>query len=112
MTLPSLPLEISVQETKRLLDATPEQVALIDVREADELAVCKIEGASHIPMQTIPHQLAQLPTDRHLLIYCHHGGRSLRVTQFLRAQGFAHATNVAGGIDAWALEIDPSLRRY
>jgi adenylyltransferase/sulfurtransferase len=63
-------------------------------------------------MQTIPQLLDQLAGDRHLLIYCHHGGRSMRVTQFLRAKGFPHATNVAGGIDAWAIAIDPSMRRY
>jgi adenylyltransferase/sulfurtransferase len=53
-----------------------------------------------------------LPRDRPILVLCHHGGRSRRVTQFLRAHGFAHATNIAGGIDAWAVHVEPSLARY
>jgi adenylyltransferase/sulfurtransferase len=63
-------------------------------------------------MNDIPHQLDSLPRDRHILIHCHHGGRSLHVTHFLRAKGFNATSNVAGGIDAWAMEIAPSLRRY
>jgi adenylyltransferase/sulfurtransferase len=63
-------------------------------------------------MGSIPAALGDLPRDRHLLILCHVGGRSLRVTQYLRAQGFATVSNVAGGIAAWADEIDPSLARY
>ena len=56
--------------------------------------------------------VATLPKDKHLLIHCHHGGRSLRVTQYLRAKGFTAVTNVAGGIDAWAQTFDPAMRRY
>lgn len=105
------PLEISVSETKQLL-ANPDQVELIDVREPVERDLCSIPGSTHIPMRQIPEQLTTLPKDRHLLIHCHHGGRSLRVTQFLRAQGFTRVSNVAGGIDAWAEQIDPTLKRY
>ena len=55
---------------------------------------------------------AELPRDRHLLILCHSGMRSMRVTQFLRSQGFNAVSNIAGGIDAWAEELDPAMRRY
>ena len=106
------PLEVSVAETQRLLTDSSAKVVLIDVREPDEVTLCRIAGSRHIPMQTIPEQLDHLPRDRHLLIYCHHGGRSLRVTQFLRARGFPTTSNVAGGIDAWAAEIEPEMRRY
>jgi len=106
------PLEISVQETRRLLDESPNEVVLIDVRETHEVEICRIAGAEHIPMRQIPERIGELPTDKRLLIHCHHGGRSMRVTEFLRGRGFPAVTNVAGGIDAWALEIDPSLRRY
>ena len=71
-----------------------------------------VDGAESIPMQEIPARLASLPRDRHLLGLCHHGGRSLRVCQYLRAQGFPAVTNITGGIDAWAREIDPRLARY
>ncbi len=85
---------------------------LLDVREPFEVATCAIAGSRHIPMRQIPESLSDLPRDRLILVQCHHGGRSLRVTQFLRANGFAQVSNVAGGIDAWAEQIDPSLARY
>jgi adenylyltransferase/sulfurtransferase len=106
------PLEISVTETKRLLDETPGDVMLIDVREPDEVATCCIAGTEHIPMRQIPNQLDRLPKDKHLLIHCHHGGRSMKVTQFLRANGYDAVSNVEGGIDAWSLVIDPTVARY
>lgn len=106
------PLEISVSETKQLLDEKPGDVVLIDVREPFEVATASIAGAEHIPMRQIPEHVGSLPKDKHLLIHCHHGGRSMRVTQYLRAQGYEAVTNVAGGIDAWSLEIDPAVPRY
>jgi molybdopterin/thiamine biosynthesis adenylyltransferase/rhodanese-related sulfurtransferase len=108
----SCPLEISVTTAKRLLEEQPERAVLIDVREPFELEICRVATAQSIPMGSIPAALGDLPRDRHLLILCHVGGRSLRVTQYLRAQGFATVSNVAGGIAAWADEIDPSLARY
>ncbi len=106
------PLEISVEETQRLLTTTPDAVTLIDVREPHELAICRIAAAQHIPMRQIPEHLPTLPRDKHLLIHCHHGGRSLRVTEFLRANGFPVVSNVAGGIAAWADRIEPEMARY
>ncbi len=106
------PLEVSVAEAKRLLDEQPTATLLIDVREPYELDICRVNAATPIPMGEIPSQTANLPRDRHLLILCHIGGRSMRVTQYLRAQGFGTVSNVAGGIAAWADEIDPSLARY
>jgi adenylyltransferase/sulfurtransferase len=85
---------------------------LIDVREPSEFAVCQIPGARLIPMATVPERLAEIPRDLPVLIHCHHGGRSLRVTQFLRAKGYAQVSNVQGGIDAWSLQVDPAIRRY
>jgi molybdopterin/thiamine biosynthesis adenylyltransferase/rhodanese-related sulfurtransferase len=115
-TTPSMPadspLELSVTEAKHLLDSAAAETRLIDVREPYEIEIAKVAGAELIPMRKIPEQVAQLPKDKHLLILCHSGGRSMRVVQFLRAQGFTSVSNVSGGIDAWAEEIDPSLRRY
>lgn len=108
----SVPLEISVEETHQLLKSSPDKVLLIDVREPHEVAICRIEGATHIPMRQIPEQIDELPRDKHLLIHCHHGGRSMRVTEFLRSHGFTDVSNVAGGIDAWALQIEPGMNRY
>lgn len=108
----AVPLEISVSEAKQLLEKNPARTLLIDVREPYELEICSIREARHIPMRQIPEQLATLPKDTHLLLLCHHGGRSRRVTEFLRSRGFPTSTNIGGGVDAWAEEIDPSLQRY
>lgn len=106
------PLEISVTEAKRLLDESPCGALLIDVREPYEVEIASVRGAELIPMGQIPAHAHSLPRDEHLLIMCHHGGRSLRVTQYLRAQGYAAVTNIAGGIDAWAEQIEPAMPRY
>lgn len=106
------PIEITVAEAKQLLEGGVGSVEVIDVREPDELAICAIEGAVHIPMRQIPEAVPTLSRDKHFLVLCHHGGRSMRVTQFLRARGFQNVTNIAGGIEAWAQEIEPGMRRY
>ena len=106
------PLEMSVAEAHERLKTAGANVMLIDVREPWETDICRVPGAEFIPMRQIPERLDSLPRDRHLLIMCHHGARSQRVTQFLRNNGFDTVTNVSGGIAAWTDEIDPSLQRY
>lgn len=86
--------------------------ALLDVREAHELAICGVAGAIHIPMAEVPARISELPEDVPLVVMCHHGMRSQRVMQFLRHSGRDNAINLAGGIDAWAAEIDPDIQRY
>lgn len=103
------PLEIDVATAARQF---AEGALLLDVREPFEFEICRIAGSKELPMRQIPEQLAELPRDRAILALCHHGGRSLRVTQYLRANGFTNVSNVTGGIDAWAAEVDPSLARY
>jgi adenylyltransferase/sulfurtransferase len=107
-----IPLELSVEETRELRETHPLATMIIDVREPYELEICQIEGAEHIPMRQIPEQLHRLPKDKHLLVLCHSGVRSLRVAEFLRARGFAAVSNITGGIDAWAAAIDPAMQRY
>lgn len=104
-----LPLEIDAATAAQQMR---DGALLLDVREPFELAICQVPGSRHIPMRQIPETLPDLPRDQPILVLCHHGGRSFRVTQFLRANGFAQAANVAGGIDAWAVEVDPTLARY
>ncbi len=108
----SFPLELSVTAARDLVQGDPVRARIIDVRESHELAICRLEGAEHIPMRQIPERLAGLSRDQHLLILCHHGSRSLNVTRYLRQQGFEAVSNIAGGIDTWAAELDPSLARY
>ncbi len=105
----AFPLEITAADAAQLHQAG---AILIDVREPNELAVCQVTGSAHIPIREIPARTAEIPHDRQVLILCHHGGRSARVTQFLRANGWDNVTNVAGGIDAWAMQVDPTLARY
>lgn len=101
-------LEISPQEVHR----HRAELALLDCREADEAAYCRIDGALHIPMTEIPARLAELQPQADIVVYCHHGVRSLHVAHFLRNQGFSRTRSMSGGIDAWSIEIDPSVPRY
>ena len=88
-----------------------EHVAL-DVREASELDIYQLEGALHIPMAEIPARVNDLPTNLRLAVICHYGARSQMVVDFLLDAGFNNAANLDGGIEAWAREIDRSMRRY
>lgn len=103
--------EISAGEAAILRDNNQEAVFL-DVREDSELAICRIDGALHIPMGEIPERYEALPKDSPLVVFCHHGMRSLNVVQFLEAKGFDNAINLDGGIHAWAMENDPEMKRY
>jgi len=107
------PLELDVQAVKAMQDSG-DPFLLIDCREASEYEHVKIEGSVHIPMNETPARIAELEPhqDGPIVVHCHHGGRSMRVTQWLRSNGFPQAQNMAGGIDAWSLQIDTSLPRY
>jgi rhodanese-related sulfurtransferase len=102
---------ISVYELADMQSAGKKHTVL-DVREARELDVCKLEGALHIPMAEISARTDDLPTDQLLGVICHHGARSQMVVDFLRSAGFDNAVNLDGGIDAWACDVDPSMPRY
>ena len=104
-------LEISPQELKQRLD-TDESVLLLDVREPSEYDIVHLEGARLIPLNTLPHHIESLPADQEIVVYCHHGTRSLYATAYLHQNGFRDAKNLTGGIDRWTAEIDPTLTRY
>ena len=109
-----LPLEITPLEVQRRLEAG-EKLALIDVREPTEFQLAGIDGAELIPMQTVPAELSRLDAqadETPLIVFCHHGVRSLNVVHWLREQGVAACQSMSGGIDRWSLEIDPSVPRY
>lgn len=107
----NFPLEISVQEAKAYLDENSE-VTMIDVREDFERDLCSIQPSIHIPMTTIPDNLDKINKEHPVLVHCHHGMRSLNVVQYLREKGYENAINVAGGIEQWAIEIEPTMNRY
>lgn len=106
-----LPPEMDPIDVHQRLETNPEDI-LVDVREAFELSICRIENAVHVPMRQVPGAIDTLPQDRQIYVLCHHGHRSLRVMQFLNDQGFTKVTNIRGGIDAWARTVDASLKRY
>jgi rhodanese-related sulfurtransferase len=92
--------------------ASGEALTLVDVRQGWEHNICQIPGSRLIPLDELPQQLHQLPDDQPLVIICHHGMRSFHATMWLRQNGFPRAVNLAGGVDAWAQVVDPSLARY
>ena len=111
---PAPPIETTPHDIQRRL-AAGEKLLLIDVREPNEFQAARISGAELIPMRTIPAQLQRLEAasdDATLIVYCHHGIRSLNVVNWLREQGVSGCQSMAGGIDRWSLEIDPSVPRY
>lgn len=107
------PLEVDCKTVKQKLDAK-ESFLFLDCREAHEHATASIPGTVLIPMSELVDRVGELEPHKNseIVVHCHHGGRSLRVTNWLRQQGFADAVNMAGGIDEWSQVIDPSVPRY
>ena len=95
-------------------DGSGEPFVLLDCRTPAEVATAAIDGALVVTMQDIPSRLPELEehAESEVVVFCHHGGRSMQVTAFLREQGFADVKSMAGGIDVWARDVDPSLVRY
>jgi rhodanese-related sulfurtransferase len=89
-----------------------ERLFILDVREPGEIAIAPFPGATHIPMGDIPSRLTELDPDRETVVVCHHGVRSAQVAMYLARMGFERILNLAGGIDAWSENADPSTPRY
>jgi rhodanese-related sulfurtransferase len=104
-------IEIAPREVKELL-ARGEKVFFVDVREKWEYDTSRIEGATLISMSDIPANLAIFEEAGEIVLFCHHGMRSLDAAAWLRSQGVASARSMAGGIERWALEVDPGVPRY
>lgn len=104
------PIEVSVHDLKRAL--VEGGATVVDVREPWEAEIARIEGARLVPLGEFAARAGELPRDTPILVLCHHGGRSMQATQWLRRNGYDKVSNVAGGIDAWSREIDPAVPRY
>lgn len=103
------------QITPRELHASlqgPVRPVVLDVREAPERAIARLAGALEIPMGDVPRRLDEIPRDADVVVVCHHGMRSAQVAGFLAREGYTRVANLAGGIDAWSLEVDPAVARY
>ncbi len=106
------PQKMSVQELAERLDRN-DSIFLLDVRERPEYDLCHLDGATLIPVSMIPNNRKRIPTDRPVVVYCHHGMRSANVVQYLYAQeGLTNLYNLDGGINAWARDIEPEMAVY
>jgi adenylyltransferase/sulfurtransferase len=102
--------QLSVKELKHRMDAG-EELFILDVREPFEYQIANIQGTL-IPMNDVPQRMNEIPRDREIVVQCKSGGRSQRVAEFLQQNGYAKVANLAGGILAWATEIDPTVPKY
>jgi rhodanese-related sulfurtransferase len=110
----STPIEVTPAEVKRRLDSG-ERLFLLDVREPYEHQQSNIPAARLIPMRTVPANLPDIEgmsDEGPVVVFCHHGMRSMQVVNWLREQGIPNCQNMAGGIDRWSCEVDPGVPRY
>lgn len=113
MSAAPLPWEIDCRTVKQKLDAG-EPFVLLDCREKSEYDVARIAAALLLPMSELTTRAGELESHRgkHIVVHCHHGGRSMRVAQWLRQNGYEQTQSMAGGIHQWAEEIDPTMAKY
>ena len=95
-----------------LTDDVRAKPLIVDVREPWENVICSLPNSQLVPMQQIPALWNELPRDRDIVVFCHHGMRSLQVATYLESMGFNRLYNLSGGIAAWAEQIDPAMARY
>ena len=92
--------------------ANRQKPLLLDVREPWEYEQCHLAGSMLMPMHVVPARLNELDADAAVVVICHHGVRSMQVAMFLEHNGFGSIYNLAGGVDAWAHDVDPGMRKY
>lgn len=92
--------------------AAGDKLQLLDVREEWEFQTAHIEGSLLIPMGQVASRIAELDSTAETVVICHHGGRSMQVAGLLEQLGFPQVVNLAGGVDAWARLVDPSMPVY
>jgi rhodanese-related sulfurtransferase len=106
--------EISVQDVRTMLERK-DDFLLLDVRQPEEFAICKIDGAHLVPLSDLVNRIDEVRTlakGRPVVAHCHHGGRSMNAAALLRQAGLGTARSMAGGIDLWSLQIDSRVPRY
>ncbi len=104
--------QISAEELFNLLRTKRNETLLLDVRDAWERELCNIEGSIHMSVMEIANHLNELDPEAEIVVICHHGMRSMQVAGYLETNGFNKVSNLAGGIDAWALSVEPEMTRY
>ena len=104
-------MDMTVKELKERMDRG-DAPTLIDVREPNEHAICRIPGAVLIPQAQLPKQIGAFDRNQEIVVHCKSGGRSSRAVAWMAHQGFTNVRNLTGGILAWIDQIDPSQRKY
>lgn len=103
---------ISATELKQRLDQG-DDIQIVDVREAHELAVAKMPGTIHIPLGQVLSRMSEIDPNRETVVHCKMGGRSAKAIEVLKRAGFTGSlTNLTGGITAWSNDVDPSVPKY
>ena len=105
------PIEIDPSSVKQMLERG-EVLLFVDVREHWEHEVSRVEGSTLIPLREIPANVARFRDASEIVLFCHHGRRSLNAAVWLRSQGIGNARSMTGGIDRWSVEVDPQVPRY
>jgi len=105
--------EVAPRQVRKMMDDGDDFV-LLDCRTPQEHEIGRIEGAKLVPLQELQSRLIELEAyeDKPIVVYCHHGGRSLQMTALLRQAGFEDVRSMAGGIDLWSVDVDPRVPRY
>lgn len=104
--------KFSPRDLQEHLNKAPQKPLLLDVREPWEFEYCHIEGSQLVPMRQVRAVLDQLDPQRETVVICHHGIRSRMVAGALERAGFTNVINLEGGVEAWAQDVDPSMKRY
>ena len=104
-------LKILPKELKKKLDLN-EDIFLLDVRNPNEFEIAKIKNAELIPLPQLESKLHEIPKDKEIIIYCHHGNRSGEAVKILKEKGFHKVKSLVGGIDVWSRFIDSSIAQY
>lgn len=104
--------ELNAKQVHQYLMNSDNNPLLLDVREPWEFEICHIDGAEHIPMQSIVQNLERLDPEQDTIVICHHGIRSRIVGNFLERSGFKNIINLAGGVKSWAEHVDPAMPVY
>jgi rhodanese-related sulfurtransferase len=105
--------QIRAAELKAWLDDTTRAAPLLlDVRQGWEYECCRIDGSMLIPMASLPSRLNEIDPEREVVVICHHGVRSYHAARFLEHNGYSRVTNLTGGVDAWAKDVDATMPTY
>ena len=104
--------EFTARELRAYLESASPRPLLLDVREPWEYQTAHIEGATLVPMRSIPTKINELDPQQEIVVICHHGVRSRMVGLFLENHGFGNVINLTGGVDAWARDVDRQMATY